>query len=131
MGMSGGNFWRDAEAAFAAEKVILTCEEIVDHDIIVGDPNRTVIPGFVVASVVHEPHGSFPSPTQGYSRRDDEFYFEYHQVTRSRAGFEQWLRKWVLDVEDHPGFLSLLGQKRIERLKPEGNLFAPVVSFNY
>lgn len=126
-----GNFGVMREAAFAAEKVILTCEEIVDHDIIVGDPNRTVIPGFVVASVVHEPHGSFPSPTQGYSRRDDEFYFEYHQVTRSRAGFEQWLRKWVLDVDDHPGFLSLLGQKRIERLKPEGSLFAPVVSFNY
>jgi len=99
--------------------------------VILGDPNRTVIPGFVVSSVVHAPFGAFPSPTQGYSRRDDDFYFEYHQETRTLGGFQSWLQKWVLGVKDHEGFLKLLGPSRIERLKPEGNLFAPAVSFNY
>ena len=126
-----GNFGVMREAAFAAKRVILTCEEIVDHDVILSDPNRNVIPGFVVTSVVHEPFGSHPSPTQGYTRRDDNFYFEYHKETRSREGFEQWLQKWVLDVKDHRGFLELLGKERMERLKPQGNLFAPAVSFNY
>ena len=60
-----GNFGVMREAAFAAGKVILTCEEIVDHELILRDPNRTVIPGFVVTSVVHEPFGSHPSPAQG------------------------------------------------------------------
>jgi glutaconate CoA-transferase subunit A len=126
-----GNFGVMREAAFAAKRVILTCEEIVDHDMILSDPNRNVIPGFVVTSVVHESFGSHPSPTQGYTRRDDNFYFEYHKETRSRAGFEQWLQKWVLDVKDHRGFLELLGKERMERLRPQGNLFAPAVSFNY
>jgi glutaconate CoA-transferase, subunit A len=126
-----GNFGVMREAAFAAKRVILTCEEIVDHEVILSDPNRNVIPGFVVTSVVHEPFGSHPSPTQGYTRRDDNFYFEYHKETRSREGFEQWLQKWVLDVKDHRGFLELLGKERMERLKPQGNLFAPAVSFNY
>ena len=126
-----GNFGVMREAAFAAKRVILTCEEIVDHDVILSDPNRNVIPGFVVTSVVHEPFGSHPSPTQGYTRRDDDFYFEYHKETRSREGFEQWLQKWVLDVKDHRGFLELLGKERMERLRPQGNLFAPAVSFNY
>ena len=126
-----GNFGVMREAAFAAKRVILTCEEIVDHDVILSDPNRNVIPGFVVTSVVHEPFGSHPSPTQGYTRRDDNFYFEYHKETRSREGFEQWLQKWVLDVKDHRGFLELLGKERMERLRPQGNLFAPAVSFNY
>ena len=126
-----GNFGVMREAAFAAKRVILTCEEIVDHDVILSDPNRNVIPGFVVTSVVHEPFGSHPSPTQGYTRRDDNFYFEYHKETRSREGFEQWLQKWVLDVKDHRGFLELLGKERMERLRPQGNLFAPTVSFNY
>ncbi len=126
-----GNFGVMREAAFAAKRVILTCEEIVDHDVILSDPNRNVIPGFVVTSVVHEPFGSHPSPTQGYTRRDDDFYFEYHKETRSREGFEQWLQKWVLDVKDHRGFLELLGKERMERLKPQGNLFSPTVSFNY
>ena len=126
-----GNFGVMREAALAAKKVMLTCEEIVDHDVILSDPNRTVIPGFVVSSVVHEPVGSHPSPTQGYARRDDDFYFEYHKATRSREGFLEWLQRWVLGVKDHRALLALLGKERVEKLKPEGNLFAPAVSFNY
>ena len=82
-----------------------------------------------MSSVVHQPFGSHPSPTQGYARRDDNFYFEYHKATRSREGFEQWLQKWVLGVKDHREFLDLLGKERVEQLKPEGN-FSPAVSFN-
>jgi len=126
-----GNFGVMREAAMAAKKVILTCDEIVDHELILSDPNRNVIPSFVVSSVVHEPLGSHPSPTQGYSRRDDNFYFEYHKATRSREGFEQWLEKWVLNVKDHREFLELLGKEQVEQLKPQGNLFAPAVSYNY
>ncbi|MGH7875100.1 MAG: CoA transferase subunit A [Candidatus Binatia bacterium] len=126
-----GNFGVMREAAFAAKKVILTCEEIVDHETLVRDPNRNLIPGFIVASVVHQPLGSFPSPTQGYARRDDEFYFEYHRATRAREGFEQWLQNWILNVADHDAFLNRLGEERIKRLRPEGTLFAPAVSFNY
>jgi glutaconate CoA-transferase subunit A len=126
-----GNFGVMREAAFAAGKVILTCEEIVDHEIILSDPNRNVIPGFVVASVVHEPFGAHPSPAQGYARRDDDFYFEYHKESRSREGFERWLEKYVLGVKNHRAFLQLLGTERVEKLKPQGNLFAPAVSFNY
>lgn len=126
-----GNFGVMREAALAAQKVILTCEEIVDHDVILSDPNRNVIPGFTVSSVVHEPFGAHPSPTQGYTRRDDDFYFEYHKETRSREGFERWLEKWVLGVKDHRAFLELLGKEHLARLRPQGNLFAPAVSFNY
>ena len=75
--------------------------------------------------------GPNPSPTQGYSRRDDNFYFEYHKATRSREDFEQWLQKWVLGVKNHREFLELLGKERVEQLKPQGNLFAAAVSFNY
>ena len=126
-----GNFGVMREAAFAARRVILTCEEIVDHQVILSDPNRNVIPSFVVSSVVHEPFGAHPSPIQGYGRRDDDFYFEYHKETRSREGFERWLEKYVRSAKDHRSFLNLLGQARIEKLKPQGDLFAPAVSFNY
>lgn len=126
-----GNFGVMREAALAAKKVILTCEEIVDHEVILGDPNRTVIPGFVVSSVVHEPFASFPSPTQGYARRDDDFYFEYHRATRSREGFENWLRQWVLGIGNHGEFLRRLSAARVERLKPQAQLFAPAANFSY
>ncbi len=125
-----GNLGVVREAALAAKKVILTCEDMVGHDVILSDPNRTVIPGFLVSSVVHEPFASHPSPTQGYARRDDDFYFDYHKESRTREGFEGWLEKWVLGVKDHTGFLALLGEDKVRRLNPEGNLFSPSVSFN-
>lgn len=126
-----GNFGVMREAALAARKVIVTCEEVVDHAVILSDPNRTVIPGFVVSSVVAQPLGAYPSPTQGYSRRDDEFYFEYHQATRTREGFERWLQDWVLGVADHQAFLRHLGNDRIENLKPKTDAFAAPASFSY
>jgi glutaconate CoA-transferase, subunit A len=126
-----GNFGVMREAALAARKVIVTCEEVVDHAVILSDPNRTVIPGFVVSSVVAQPLGAYPSPTQGYSRRDDDFYFEYHRATRTREGFERWLRDWVLDLADHEAFLDRLGKERIETLRPKTNALAAPASFNY
>ncbi|MBI2209971.1 MAG: CoA transferase subunit A [Deltaproteobacteria bacterium] len=125
-----GNLGVTVEAARAARKVVLTCEEIVDHEVILSDPNRTLIQGFLVSSVVHVPFGSHPSPTQGFARRDDDFYFDYHKESRNREGFERWLERWVLGVKDHQEFLKRLGEERVRRLKPEGNLFSPSVSFN-
>ena len=45
------------EAAFAAERVIVVVEELVDEAVIRADPNRTVIPGLIVDAVVVEPFG--------------------------------------------------------------------------
>lgn len=126
-----GNLGVAKEAAFAAKKVILTCEEIVEHEIILSDPNRTVVPGFLVSSVVHLPLGSHPSPTQGYVRRDDDFFFAYHTESRTREAFERWLKKWILGVKDHQAYLDLLGKERIKHLQPQGDHFSPSVSFNY
>lgn len=126
-----GNLGVMKEAALAAKEVILTCEEIVDHAVILSDPNRTLIPGFLVSSVVHQPFGSHPSPAQGYARRDDDFYFEYHKQSRSREGFENWLQSWVLGVNDHQSFLDRLGADRMNRLVPRESLFTPSVSFSY
>jgi glutaconate CoA-transferase subunit A len=126
-----GNFGVMKEAAFAAEKVILTCEEVVDHEVILSDPNRTLIPGFLVSSVVHQPFGSHPSPAQGYARRDDNFYFEYHKESRLRDGFEKWLQTWILSVADHREFLERLGKNRLQPLVPEKHLFAAPANFSY
>jgi glutaconate CoA-transferase subunit A len=126
-----GNLGVMKEAAFAAKKVILTCEEIVDHDVILSDPNRTLIPGFLVSSVVHQPFGSHPSPAQGYTRRDDSFYFEYHKETRSRDGFEKWLQTWVFSVADHGEFLERLGGDQLRRLVPQESLIGAPVNFSY
>ncbi len=72
------------EAAFAAERVILTAEEIVPEEVIRSDPNRTLIPGFIVDAVCHVPYCSHPSYTQGYYDRDNAFYLEWDKISQDR-----------------------------------------------
>jgi glutaconate CoA-transferase subunit A len=52
-----GNFGVMLEAVRAAKRVIVCAEEIVDADAIASDPNRTVIPGFLVSAVVEAKWG--------------------------------------------------------------------------
>src|SRR5256885_1269943 len=52
------------EAAFAAERVIVVCEEVVDSSVIRSDPNRTVIPGVIVDAVVEDPVSRWPAGLQ-------------------------------------------------------------------
>src|SRR5512139_1374167 len=88
------------EAAFAAERVILTTEEIVSEEVIRSDPNRTLIPGFVVDAVCHVPYCSHPSYTQGYYDRDNEFYLDWDKISQDRSAVMKWLDNWVYNVKD-------------------------------
>ena len=67
-----GNFGVMLEGIRAAKRVVVIAEEIVEPEVIASDPNRTVIPGFMVSAVAHCPYGAHPSPVQGYHNRDNE-----------------------------------------------------------
>ena len=109
------------EAAFAAKKVILTAEEIVDEAVIRSDPNRTMIPGIVVSAVCHVPLACHPSYAQGYYDRDNEFYLGWDNVSASVESVKAWLDEWVYGVKDHEEYLQNLGSETRERLKVEEN----------
>jgi glutaconate CoA-transferase subunit A len=106
------------EAAFAARKLIVVVEEIVDEAVIRADPNRTLIPGLIVDAVVHEPYGAHPSYTQGYYDRDNAFYLAWDEISRDQGRIEAWLDEWVYAVADRAAYLHKLGGETLERLKP-------------
>ena len=96
------------EAGLAADRVIVTCEELVDASVTLGDPNRILFPETKVVAVVHEPGGAHPSPVQGFFKRDHAFYREYAEQSRSVDGYQAWLKRWVLEVPDRATYLSLI-----------------------
>ncbi len=114
------------EAAFAAKKVIVTAEEIVDETIIRSDPNRTLIPGFIVDAVCHVPHACHPSYAQGYYDRDNAFYMAWDKVSRSKESVESWLDEWVYGTKDHAEYWQKLGAEKHKQLKTEEMLSAPI-----
>lgn len=105
------------EAAFAARHVIITAEEIVDEAVIRSDPNRTLIPEFIVNAVCHVPYCAHPSYTQGYYDRDNDFYLEWDKVSESPESIRAYLDEWVFGVTDREAYWTKLGSEVHQRLK--------------
>ena len=116
------------EAAFAAERVIVVVEELVSEDVIRADPNRTVIPGLIVDSVVVEPFGAHPSYAQGHYDRDNRFYLEWEAISRDAGALERWLDEWVYGVSDRAEYRDKLSEERLAALGPGS---APSGSVDY
>jgi glutaconate CoA-transferase, subunit A len=94
------------EAGLAADRVIVTCEELVDPSVTLSDPNRILFPEIKVVAVVHEPGGAHPSPVQGFFKRDHAFYREYAEQSRSVDDFHAWLDMWVTQVPDRATYMG-------------------------
>lgn len=116
------------EAVFAANKVVVVVEEIVDETVIRRDPNRTLIPGIKVDAVVHEPYGAHPSYVQGYYDRDNALYLAWDKISRDQETTEAWLQEWVYDVPDRQAYLDKLGQEQLDGLAP-GELWSDAVNY--
>jgi glutaconate CoA-transferase subunit A len=114
------------EAAFAAERVIVVCEELVDESVIRSDPNRTVIPGLIVDAVVHEPKGCHPSFAQGYYDRDNRFYIDWDAISRDADSLDEWLKEWVHGTESHAEYVEKIGAERWTALEPGDSWSEPV-----
>ena len=114
------------EAAFASKHVIVTAEEIVDENIIRSDPNRTLIPSFIVDAVCQVPFAAHPSYTQGYYDRDNLFYLEWDRISENPEEVKNWLAEWVYGVKDRKEYWEKLGQATHARLSVREKLCAPV-----
>jgi glutaconate CoA-transferase subunit A len=125
-----GQIWgiigEQKEAAFASRHVILTAEEIVDEAVIRSDPNRTVIPDFIVDAVCHVPFAAHPSYTQGYYDRDNTFYLEWDKISESEEAVKAYLQEWVFGVRDRAEYWQKLGTETHDRLKVQPAFAAPV-----
>jgi glutaconate CoA-transferase subunit A len=106
------------EAAFAAERVIVVCEELVDEAVVRADPNRTLVPGLIVDAVVVAPHGCHPSYAQGYYDRDNAFYLAWGGISRDPASLAAWLDEWVYALADHAEYAAKVGEERWRQLTP-------------
>ncbi|HZQ68590.1 MAG TPA: CoA-transferase [Terriglobales bacterium] len=126
-----GNFGVMLEGVRAAKRVIVVAEEIVEPDVISSDPNRTVIPGFLVNAVVECPFGAHPSPVQGYYKRDDAFFRHYHEQTKTAGETEAWLQRWVNGVTDRRAYRNQLGGCRVDELGVKGHAYAAATDFGY
>ena len=114
-----GLTFADIEQAKSAERVILTCEEIVNPDDLRADPDQNQIPFFYVDAVVHVPFGAFPTACHRYYDYDPVYLNEYLKSAQDDTLFKAYLEKHVYGVRDHQAFLKIIGPERINRIKAD------------
>jgi glutaconate CoA-transferase subunit A len=126
-----GNFGVMLEGVRAARRVIVVAEKIVDAEVISSDPNRTVIPGFLVSGVVECAWGAHPSPVQGCYSRDDAAFQQYHEQTKTPQEFNAWKARWVEGVKDRRDYMNLVGACRQQELEVKRHAYAAEADFGY
>ncbi|MGO4755528.1 CoA-transferase, partial [Streptomyces sp. 2MCAF27] len=86
------------EAALAADRVLVTVEEIVDT--LEPRPGGVVLPTWVIDAVAEVPGGAHPSYASGYSVRDNAFYQAWDPIARDREAFTRWIEENVQNKQN-------------------------------
>jgi glutaconate CoA-transferase subunit A len=126
-----GNLGITREACLSSRKVIITVEEVVSPEVISSDPNRVIIPGFLVGAVVHAPWGAYPSPVPGHYNRDHDAFIAYRNATQTPAKFDEWKIKWIDNVRDAHDRFHLIGKEKMASLALKKHIPSEPADFGY
>jgi hypothetical protein len=105
------------ETARAAKRLIISTEEIVDNEVIRRQPDRTIIPYYLVDAVVHAPFGSHPGEMVYDYARDEDAIRTWVKANETAEGAEEYMKKYVFDLPDHQTYLELIGEERMAELR--------------
>jgi glutaconate CoA-transferase, subunit A len=95
------------EAIMAAERAIVTVEEIVDK--LDAPPNAVILPTWILSAVSEVKYGAFPSYTHGYYPRNNAFYKQWDAISKDRDTFLAWIDKHIMNTKDFEEFRRSVG----------------------
>lgn len=117
----------DFELARAARRLIVTTEEIVDDDVIRENPQRTIMPYYLVDAVIEVPFGAHPTLMPDRYYFDEQHIGEWLRLSKSEEGAEEYFESYVYGVEDFSEYLELIGgEAQLEYLCQVEHLEAPL-----
>lgn len=95
-----------AAAALASERIIVSCEEIVEHDVIQSSPHLTIIPAHRVNAVVEVPWGAHFTEVLGYYNVDMFMHGLFLEHDKTDEGLKAWMDEWVYGCENREAYLD-------------------------
>jgi acyl CoA:acetate/3-ketoacid CoA transferase alpha subunit len=117
----------DLELARAAKRLIITTERIVEPGEIRRQPDRTVVPFFLVDAVCEIPYASHPGNMPGLYYSDEEHMAEWLTMSRTDEGVQEYMDKYVHSVEDFLGYIELVGgEEKMDYLRRLEKLEVPL-----
>ncbi len=107
----------DLEGARCGKRLIVIAEELISEEEIRTHPDQTKIPAMYVDYVVIQPYAAHPMQVHGYYDYDLEHLMMFHKMTKDESGWQEYLRYYILGVENHYEYLNLIGWERLHRLR--------------
>jgi len=112
-----GLTFADIEQAKAADKVIVTCEEIVPRSFIRTDPDQNSLPPFFVDAIVKIPYGAHPTACYSFYDYDPKHLNLYRKMAEDDNLFGEYLDEWVYGVSSWEDYLTKVGMEMILKIK--------------
>lgn len=102
----------DIDVANCAKRLIISAENIVEHDSIRMNPDATQIPYYLVDAVVESPWGAYPGNMPYMYFSDEEHLKEWLTVEKNPEAFEAFLEKNIYSCADHLDYIEKNGGLR-------------------
>ncbi|MFC1893487.1 CoA-transferase [Chloroflexota bacterium] len=107
----------DVEIAKCADKLIVTCEEIVPESYLRHNPDINCLPFFLVDAIVVVPYGAHPTSCFNFYDYDAQHLNMYRKMAEDDSSFREYLDGWVYGVSSHEEYLDRVGIKRLLEIK--------------
>ncbi len=106
------------ETAQSARRVIISTDEIIEHEDIRRDPGKTTIPYYLVDAVVYLPFGCYPGGLPGAYELDIEHIMRFLGAGNDPVQLADYLDTYIYSVNSHVEMLEKrIGWDRLMALK--------------
>ncbi|MGD0279008.1 MAG: CoA-transferase [Smithella sp.] len=118
-----------AAAALASKRIVISCEEIVEHEIIQSSPHLTIIPSYRVDAVVEVPWGAHPTEVLGYYNLDRMMYAMFFLMDITGDSLKTWMDEWVYGCTNRQSYIdhyiASYGAGKLDAIKAKPCFSAP------
>jgi len=101
----------------SCDTVIVSVEKIVSTKEIRRHPELTEVPAFRTTHIVEAPFGAHPTSMLGLYTADDEHFDIYSKSSSNSDDFENYLDKYIRNVEGHLHYLEKIGLPKLIKLR--------------
>jgi glutaconate CoA-transferase subunit A len=112
-----GLSFADLEQAKAADRVIVSCEEIVPASFIRQDPDQNSLPAFLVDAVIPAVYGAHPTACHQFYDYDPGHLELCKKMFSDDDRFAEYLREYVHDVPSEAAYLDKIGAANLLKIK--------------
>jgi len=107
----------DVEIAKCADKLVVTCEEIVPESFLRQNPDLNCLPSFLVDAIIAVPYGAHPTSCFNFYDYDAQHLNMYRKMAENDGNFTKYLDEWIYGVSNHEEYLVKVGTTRLLEIK--------------